>query len=1210
MLLSELHTSGFLKEYYNDNVATLSPETLAEENDAKIDIYNYAARFDSMPQFSMKIVSRRSRGRSKKFVEVTVTLPEQHISATGHGHNLREAEIAASVVFKRAAEEYYAKTNTSSLIIKDDGAINSKNAKQFIDFYQTETKHARFEVIVEDLKSLRNRGLGDGHFQARVLLNGEELGEPIEVLGKKRAEDLAYLPAALELKRQNPELFPRFLKAPKTGDGEILRPIPGIRMEVEEECLEIMKDTLHDARAAGLPDAQEGLSADIKKEDDGRKMGLRPALTQEQANSRSESLSNLLEIYQQNPKLADLRAKRDELPMNQYTQKVLDLVNNNLYSIIIGATGSGKTTQVPQILLDNAINEGIGGHCNIICTQPRRIAATSVARRVAVERNQPLGRSVGYHVRFDAKLPQPGGSVTYCTTGILLQQLQHAPDEILDRNTHLIIDEVHERDILIDFLLIVLKRAITERQQLRKRIPKIVLMSATIDAELFAGYFQQISNDGNPIECPSLSVPGRTFPVTSTYLPELMQAMEEKYPAHTLNSLSLDKDTSEYLEIEGDFQRSNSMSDEREDMGVSTIDWKKERKAASSEGEIILLNEREDALVPFPLVALAIAHITNISDAGAILVFLPGLEEILKVEELLLTLKPLRVDFKDHKYKIIKVHSSLASGQTDVFEPVPQGVRKIILSTNIAETSVTIPDVQYVLDAGKLREKRYDQVRRITRLACTWISKSNATQRAGRAGRVQNGNYIALFSRQRYESLRAIGLPEMLRSDLQEICLDIKAQAFKSPIREFLSEAIEPPSPSAVESSILNLQALEALTEDEELTPLGRLLASLPVHPSLGKMIILGIIFRCLDPMLVIGAIAAERSLFTNPLEQRAEANRIRRSFAEGESSDLIAIYKAFKAFCQVREERGPGGANNFAFNNFLHLGALRTIEAIACQIEEILVDAKLIPFNRSNSRAISLSDPSLNENSSNIPLIKALALAGHHPNLAVAMGGRLLRTPGENKTMIHPSSVNYPKTKAEEFRFGRLFTYSTMQRSNDSKSIFLRDTTESTPLMACLFGGRLRTSRNDIIMDSWLPFYIKSLSYRGDERRALKILMEFRKAMDRMLSGAFQDLTTMSSKTRDATGRPQEIQYLADAEIRRIFTDGVVQILGTDGFQGNSSERDDDRDRSRDRDRDWRRGRDEWRPSDEERESPYYSGREANTQAGRFERLLHRRGR
>ena len=168
---------------------------------------------------------------------------------------------------------------------------------------------------------------------------------------------------------------------------------------------------------------------------------------------------------------------------------------------------------MPQILFEEAIKRSQGSACNIICTQPRRIAATSVAHRVAAERNEALRKTIGYQIRFDAKVPYEPFGITYCTTGILLEKLKHDPDGVLDSVSHVIIDEVHERDVDIDFLMIVLKRALRVRQAEGREVPKVVLMSATIDSDLFARYFSQSDGAGKPQPCPTLSVPGRTYPV-------------------------------------------------------------------------------------------------------------------------------------------------------------------------------------------------------------------------------------------------------------------------------------------------------------------------------------------------------------------------------------------------------------------------------------------------------------------------------------------------------------------------------------------------------------------------------------------------------------------------------------------------------------------------------------------------------------------------
>lgn len=1160
-LLANFHEQEILGEVLNrkSDLNQINQQSMKRERenekDALTDIYNYAARFETVPNIKTEVMSVKERGRRRKYVDLTVELSKQGIKVTGRGADSEIAEMNTGKLFKQEAERYHAERGSEAIVIKDSGALTTENASQFLEFYKILRPGIKIESENQPPDNARIRG---HFFRIQVKINGEPVGEPVEMVQRKKAEKIAQLTAAIALRKNDQELYPRFLRALKSGHGQILRPVTPIDLNVDEDCSLVMRETLLAARKAGLPDEVKDVISHVAVPED-VDGGSRRQMSADELKERNWLLKQRLSFYLQDENQVDLRNKKAALPMNQHGTKVLDLVNNNVYSIIVGATGSGKTTQVPQILLEDAIAKGQGAACNIICTQPRRIAATSVARRVADERVEKLQESIGYHVRFDARPPRPGGSVTYCTTGILLQRLQHHPDEVMDCNSHLVVDEVHERDMQIDFLLILLKKIITRRRAQGKTVPRVVLMSATMDTELFAAYFKTEGPGKGSIECPSLSVPGRTFPVKERYLDEIVKDLRAISPSSELQAMYLDRDSKDYLDSEESYRVNNPTSGLQEISNtsrdeVSVIDWKRERKFSSEDSTTDVLNEKENALIPFGLVACTIAHIAKTSREGAILVFLPGLAEIIKVEE---TLKSYNfgVDFaEESKFKMFMLHSSISTSQNTVFEPVPEGCRKIILTTNIAETSVTIPDVQYVVDTGKLREKQYDQTRRISQLLCTWISKSNAKQRAGRAGRVQNGNYYALYTKQRYDSLRAIGLPELLRVDLQEICLNIKAQAFNTPIRDFLAEAIEPPSASAVDASVVNLEALDALTDEEEITPLGRLLSSLPVHPSLGKMIVLGIIFRCLDPMLILGAASAERPLFLNPLGARHEAHEAKLSFIEGSGSDHIAILNAVRTLRRVRDDQGERTMRDHAHRNFLHGNAFKTIDSTAKQILDILIQAGLVPPTR---RIVDsqFGDPTLNENSWKVPLIKALVLAGSHPNLAVSTGGRAFRTPGERSAIVHPSSVNAlreqnrgDRDKIESTpRYGTMYSYSTMARSNDATTLFLRDTTESTPLMATLFGGKLQRNaeRGNIVeVDGWLPFYVTS-----QDRRTAKTIVEFRKALERLLAVAFKDLGRLSAKKRVAGGLDGSggKTFFADERVRELFAGGLVEVLDRD---------------------------------------------------------------
>ena len=1066
---------------------------------------------------------------------------QQDINVVGIGKSLILAETAAAVKFKEAAERFQVRQGTESFVIKDSSTLTTHNAKAFFEFYKIQHPRIPVDVEVKRAEDMRIYAK-QAPFRAQVLVDGLPIGKPVDMITKKRAEEVAYLTAALEVKSREPHIYPKFLQALRAGNGEILRPIPTMEMPVDEDSLLSMRQTLLDARRVGLADeAEEAFS------DEGTQFTKPPKiyhLSEGELSRKNLQMQEAYTAYLQNPRLEELRRVRAELPLNQHKAKVLEMISQNPCSIIVGATGSGKTTQVPQILLEDATIKGTGGACNIICTQPRRIAATSVARRVAAERAENLQNSVGYQVRFEYKPPKIGGSIKYCTTGILLQQLRSFPDDILNKTSHIVIDEVHERDILIDFLLILLKKALAQRLAGGKHMPKIVLMSATMDTDLFASYFST-HTDNEEHRCPSLHVPGRTFPVKERYLDNILRELRASYNGTDLELLITDPQTKEYLAVDKEFTRLNpSLAGGEQSELVQpedfVIDWKKER-SVTAEGEVVESTEKEDRLVPNGLVAITIAHIAKASTDGAILVFLPGLEEIVAVERLLQVNRPLGVNFGDRsKYEIYKLHSSLPEGQQEVFGSVPHGCRKIILATNIAETSITIPDVQYVVDSGKSREKQYDQVRRITKLRCIWISKSNSKQRAGRAGRVQNGNYYALFSKARYESLRAVALPEMLRADLQEICLAVKAQAFKFPIREFLANAIEPPLPKTIDSAVMSLQALDALTDDERLRPLGRVLAALPVHPSLGKMIVLGIIFRCLDPMLVLGAAAKERPLFINALEARKESYDKKLSFVDGSRSDHIALLNAVRQMRSIRAQKNFYYMRDFAHQNFIHAQAFNSIDSTARQTEELLVEAGLIPYVPPYAQAnCEYGDPALNENAHNTPLIKALLMAGLHPNLAVNTGGRTFRTPGERGVMLHPSSVNAPQAKDENPIYGSLYSYSTLARNNGGggSSLLLRDSSSSTPLIAALFGGKLDHEQGILRLDGWLPFFPKSM-----QQATAKTVFEFRKGMERFFTRVFNDLA-VKQEEQHGFGT----SFLANDEVREVFTRGLVKVLTQD---------------------------------------------------------------
>lgn len=552
---------------------------------------------------------------------------------------------------------------------------------------------------------------------------------------------------------------------------------------------------------------------------------------------------------------------RMQLPMWAFKEEVLKTIDREQVVIICGETGCGKSTQVPSFILEHQLSQGKA--CKIYCTEPRRISAISLARRVSEElgeRKNDLGtfRSlVGYAIRLESNTTKETRLV-YATTGIVMRMLEGSSD--LRDITHIVLDEVHERTIDSDFLLIILRKLMVRRPDL-----KVVLMSATVDADRFSKYL-----DGAPV----LQVPGRTFPVSSLFLEDAVE----------LTGYSLDN---------GYKEKSYTDLDDDADIDEATVS-----EATKAENTKALrgysaktrntISQMDEYRIEFDLIVHLIATVATderyLMYSKAILVFLPGIGEIRQLNDLLVG-HPL---FSSQWY-VYPLHSTIASeDQEAAFLVPPPGTRKIVLATNIAETGITIPDVTCVIDTGKHREMRFDERRQLSRLLETFISKANAKQRRGRAGRVQEGLCFHLFTKYRHDELMADQqTPELLRLSLQDLAIRVKICKLGG-IEETLSQALDPPSAKNIRRAIDALIDVRALTAGEDLTPLGQQLARLPLDVFLGKLILLGSIFRCLDAAITIAAILSSKSPFSAPFGARSQADTIRLAFRRGETLCLF----------------------------------------------------------------------------------------------------------------------------------------------------------------------------------------------------------------------------------------------------------------------------------------------------------------------------------
>ncbi|XP_042863704.1 3'-5' RNA helicase YTHDC2-like [Penaeus japonicus] len=835
------------------------------------------------------------------------------------------------------------------------------------------------------------------------------------------------------------------------------------------------------------------------------------------------------------PSLSDLTADARKLPIWNMKDQLLAAIHHNQVILVCGETGSGKTTQVPQMLLQEA--SSLGKPCRIFCTQPRRISALTTAERVAAERGEKVGYTVGYQIRLESKL-SPKTLLTFCTNGVLLRTLMGG-DSSLASVTHILVDEVHERDRFTDFLLLVLRDCLHKFRHL-----KLILMSAALDVNLYAKYFNN---------CPVIDVPGRCYPVkeyfledvlkyTSYQTPEMLKAYKEleqrqsgqktaaawtqqmsqqtlslgsstpaSEPRSSITNSEFGKGSGAELDntlkeemdkciqeafltgadeafsqmmylimsenVSPDYQHSETWAtalmvasgrgrvdivEQLLALGSSltlraandwtAADWAQSTgqqetldllhaysacegvdlltisgkgmqgsSTSSNHGNVIrgpstvvplteLLPEEKRMLDAYhhsvseevadvDLVYALCYKIHTSQPPGAILIFLPGYDDIVNLRDRIIAEE--KQYLIGGKYCLFCLHSSMqSSDQKRVFKASPPGVRKIILSTNIAETSVTINDVVYVIDAGKMKEVSFDSNLGVSCLRCVWISQASSQQRRGRAGRCQPGICYHLFSRSRYNSMQQFQTPEILRTPLQELCLHTKLLApANMPIADFLARAPEAPAFMVIRNAVQLLKSMDALDGWEDVTELGHHLLDLPLPPRLAKMVITATVLKCLDPVLTIAACLSYKDPFILPKHpnEKRSATAVRRKFTSGTYSDHMVLLKAFQAWQKACSE---GWERGWCERNFVSGANMEMIHGMRSQVLAQLRGAGFV-------RARGPGDiRDVNSNSDNWAMVKAALVSGMYPNLIrVDREQCQLRTQKESKVRLHPTS-------------------------------------------------------------------------------------------------------------------------------------------------------------------------------------------------------------
>ncbi|KAJ9092668.1 hypothetical protein QFC21_006733 [Naganishia friedmannii] len=788
----------------------------------------------------------------------------------------------------------------------------------------------------------------------------------------------------------------------------------------------------------------------------------------------------------QSPAYQKMLKQRETLPIADYREEIVKALEEHQVLVLSGETGCGKSTQLPSFILESHLAKGLP--CKILVTEPRRISAISLADRVSKELGDTgvggsdgQGSLVGYSIRLENKIGK-NTRLAFVTNGIALRMLENSAGSegqagSFDEVTHIVVDEVHERSIDSDFIMIVLKSLMQERKDL-----KIILMSATMNSEKICAYFDN---------CPFFKVPGRTFPVQVNYLEDAVELTQyfiaESSPyavrrkCNLCRAPSLDPDlspASRWLDgrnrkqIEWSEETANNDEDDDGDLDQPSDPMKLSSSAYSQE-TVRTVNLLDPKQIPYGLIMRLLEHLcleTNSQYSQAILIFLPGINEIRKLHDLLVDHNQLG---NARDYKIYPLHSTISSeNQGAVFEIPPEGMRKIVLSTNIAETGVTIPDITCVIDSGKHREMRYDEKRSISRLTETYIARSNAAQRRGRAGRVQEGLAFHLFTRARHDTqLDDHPEPEILRLSLQDLALRIKILKVKvgTSIAGGLSKALDPPSPINVARAVSSLVEVKALTTAEEITPMGLLLSRLPVDVHLGtplhfsrnlnpytkaftlpgKFLLLAALFKCLDPALTIAATLNSKSPFVAPFGREQEADTIKQSFKKELRQQLYSY---------------------LVDTNFVRITPAE---------KEAIARARY----RKGFRTSFVTIPNeLNENAEDENMLNAALVAGLYPKILIVEGGNGLKTLGNNQSIsIHPSSINF-RGRIADFGVNHMVYYTIMQ----SKKLYAWETSPVDDIALFLLCGEIldiKTWASSVILDRKIKFNMPPITILALQR-------------------------------------------------------------------------------------------------------------------------------
>lgn len=848
----------------------------------------------------------------------------------------------------------------------------------------------------------------------------------------------------------------------------------GLIMAMVEELEDCWKDVVHGNRVnfedvmRGLVDLRPGQSQSAAaNRPEGpasasrvSSFSFRPARPIKKNASLDTILRESQKSFRASPNGQRLLAARMALPIARNCTSIMLKLAEHRLILLTGSTGSGKTTQLPQFILDSEIEAGRGSECKIIVTQPRRVSAMSIAERVAYERGEMTGETVGWAVRGESRVGN-ANRVLFTTTGLLLRRLQSEAD--LASVSHLLIDEIHERSLDSDLLLLEVSALLQSNPRL-----KVVLMSATLAKKKFLAYFvSKIASLPGAGAVGSIDVEGQTHPVDDFYLEDLVSQTKFRPSSSSPASWAASRD------------RVGPLKGLRNDLS----------NRGFSEGTItaleILEREWKDQGVgplDYELVGCAVQHVVGREKSkeqssgddrlGAILVFMSGVGEIRQACE------AIRCILRNAAVEVMPLHSNLSNDeQQRVFQPTKAGVRKIVVATNVAEASITIDGITAVIDSGRVKEMSHDPESGLTRLVEKYTSQASAVQRRGRAGRTRRGECWKLFTKTlESRKMPQDSEPEMMRVSLESVVLHVLSMK-KSDVSSYLAAALDPPSLASISSAISNLLEAGAIREPPSskavsTTALGQHLTNLPLDLRLGKLLILGCLFQCLGPLLTVAALMSCKPLFAIPFERREELSAVRKKKASGLKSDLLTDAAFFDEWALMHKQGRATNAEikQFVFENHLSTSTLRDVASTRLDLLSNLQEIGFAPRGYT-----PYSSHVLDTHAGDKIILRALLAASLWPNLvrvalpatkfAESSAGAIAKETeakqvklfdDSGRVFLHPSSVLFSLSKFDASPCLAVFR-KTSSGVGDAAKVYLRDATEVPIYALLLLCGRLK---------------------------------------------------------------------------------------------------------------------------------------------------------